>query len=107
MWSLITMVIGMFKLWLNRPNKGLRYIADSSYWLYLIHLPVVVALQIAFAEVQLHWSLKLLAISTITILTSIVLYDLLVRSTFMGKILNGKQQPRVLFAKHKLKFDDK
>ncbi|MCF2947857.1 acyltransferase family protein [Paraglaciecola aquimarina] len=101
MWSLIVVTIGVFKQWINRPNKLVRYIADSSYWLYLIHLPVVIGLQVAFAEIALHWSLKLLAISTISLLASIVLYDLLVRSTFIGKTLNGKRQPRVLFAKHK------
>lgn len=98
MWSLISISIGLFKRLLDRPSKIVRYMADASYWLYLIHLPIVVWLQIAFAEVPLHWSLKLPAVSLLTIGISLVLYDLIVRSTLIGKTLNGRRKERVLTA---------
>lgn len=97
MWSLVALTIGLFRHFFDRPNKTVRYVADSSYWLYLIHLPIVVWLQIAFAEFTLHWSLKLLSISVLTIFISIVLYDLFVRSTVIGAVLNGKRKPRLFF----------
>src|SRR5690606_26086637 len=97
MWSLVSLTIGLFRYFFNRPNKIVRYVADSSYWLYLIHLPIVIWLQIAFAELPLHWSIKLVSISALTIFISIVLYDAFVRSTFIGAILNGKPKPRFLF----------
>ena len=97
MWTLTALTIGICKRLFMRPKAVIRYIADSAYWLYLIHLPVVVWLQIAFAELPLHWSLKLLSICTLTFLLSIVLYDAFVRSTFIGAILNGKRKPRMLF----------
>ena len=97
MWSLISLTIGICKRLFIRTSKLIRYVADSAYWLYLIHLPVVICLQIAFAELPLHWSIKLLSICTIAILLSIVLYDALIRSTFVGAILNGKRKPRMLF----------
>ena len=97
MWSLVSLCIGLFKEFFDKPSKVVRYIADSSYWLYLIHLPFVVWLQIAFAELSLHWSLKLSAISLLTIGISLVLYDLFVRSTLIGKTLNGRKRERVLF----------
>jgi hypothetical protein len=64
--------------------------------MYLIHLPVVVWLQVALAEVPLHWSLKLPFISTITIAVSLLTYDLFVRSTFIGWVLNGRRRDRVM-----------
>jgi glucans biosynthesis protein C len=97
MWSLVSLSIGLFKRFFDKPSKVVRYIADSSYWLYLIHLPIVVWLQIAFAELSLHWSLKLVAISLLTIGISLVLYDLFVRSTLIGKTLNGRKRARALF----------
>ncbi len=97
MWSLIALTIGLFKRFLDRHSAVVRYVADASYWLYLVHLPVVVWLQVAFAELALHWSIKLLSISSITILLSLVFYDLFVRSTFIGATLNGRHKPRVLF----------
>lgn len=97
MWSLIAITLGLFRQFLNRPSAMVRYVADSSYWLYLIHLPIVLWLQIAVAELPFHWSVKLPAVSVITIVISIVLYDLFVRSTFIGATLNGRRKPRVLF----------
>lgn len=97
MWSLVALGIGLFKRFFDKPSKLVRYIADSSYWLYLIHLPIVVWLQIVFAELALHWSVKLISISLLTIGISLVLYDLFVRSTLIGKTLNGRKKERVLF----------
>ncbi|MBT8047922.1 MAG: acyltransferase family protein [Gammaproteobacteria bacterium] len=97
MWSLISLTIGLFKRFLDRPSAIVRYVADSSYWLYLSHLPIVIWLQVAVAELPLHWSIKLPAISVATIAISLLLYDLLVRSTFIGATLNGRRKPRVLF----------
>lgn len=97
MWSLVSVTIGLFKVIANQPNRVIRYIADSSYWLYLVHLPIVVWLQIAFAELPMHWSLKLVFISVLTIGISILLYDLVVRSTLIGKILNGRKREREIF----------
>lgn len=95
MWSLVALCIGLFRRYCDRASKTVRYLADSSYWLYLIHLPLVIWLQIAFAELPLHWLLKLIAICTITIAFSLALYDLWVRPTFIGAVLNGKRKARI------------
>jgi peptidoglycan/LPS O-acetylase OafA/YrhL len=97
MWFLVSITIGVCQRLFTRSSSLVCYIADSSYWLYLIHLPIVVWLQIAFAELPLHWSIKLACISAITIFISIVLYDAIIRSTFIGAALNGKRKPRCIF----------
>jgi glucan biosynthesis protein C len=97
MWSLVSVTIGVCKRLFTRPSTVVSYVADSSYWLYLIHLPIVLWLQIAFAELPLHWLIKLISISAITILVSIILYDALIRSTFIGAALNGKRKTRCIF----------
>ena len=96
MWSLVFLTIGVFRKLCPQPNAFVRYVADSSYWMYLIHLPVVIWLQVAFAELPLHWSLKLAAISAITIALALLTYDLFVRSTFIGQCLNGRRRERVM-----------
>ena len=96
MWSLVFLTIGIFRKLCQRPNAFVRYVADSSYWMYLIHLPLVVWLQVAVAEVPLHWSLKLAFISGLTIAASLLTYDLFVRSTFIGWVLNGRRRGRVV-----------
>ncbi|MFC1777677.1 acyltransferase family protein [Pseudomonadota bacterium] len=104
MWSLVTLSIGLFKRFFDKPSKFVQYIADASYWLYLIHLPIVIWLQIAFAELPFHWSLKLIAVSLLTIGISLALYDLLVRSTLIGKMLNGRTKERVLFRRNDIRL---
>jgi ABC-type multidrug transport system ATPase subunit len=71
-----------------------RYIADSSYWLYLGHLPIVFGLQALVMKVPLHWTIKFPAIIAITLAVLLVSYHYLVRPTFIGAILNGRKYPR-------------
>ncbi len=96
MWTLVFLTIGVFKTFCARPQPVVRYVADSSYWLYLVHLPIVVWLQVAVADLPLHWSLKLAGISTLTIALGLLSYDLFVRSTWLGALLNGRRRDRAL-----------
>ncbi|BCD99873.1 acyltransferase family protein [Marinagarivorans cellulosilyticus] len=96
MWTLIALTLGLFKTLFNRQSKIIRYFSDASYWLYLIHLPIVVWLQVAFAELPLHWGMKWALISSTTIIFSIILYDTCVRATLIGAILNGKKRKRLM-----------
>ncbi|MCF3648944.1 acyltransferase family protein [Synoicihabitans lomoniglobus] len=96
MWSLVSLTIGVFKKCCSRPRGWVRYVADSSYWMYLIHLPIVIWLQVAIAEVPIHWSFKLGIVSAATIAIALISYDLVVRSTFIGAVLNGRRRNRVL-----------
>jgi peptidoglycan/LPS O-acetylase OafA/YrhL len=96
MWSLVFLTLGIFKKLCARPHPLTRFVADSSYWMYLIHLPVVVWLQVAVAEIPMHWSLKLGFISAFTIVISLLTYDLFVRSTLIGWVLNGRRRDRVI-----------
>ncbi len=98
MWTLVWLTIGLFRHVFTRPSATVRYIADSSYWMYLIHLPVVVWLQVAVAEWEINWSLKLPFISLATIAIALLTYDLFVRSTWLGQLLNGRRRDRVIFA---------
>ncbi len=100
MWSLVSITIGLCKHLFAQSSSVVRYVADASFWIYLIHLPIVLWLQISFAELPLHWLIKLVSISLITILISIVLYELFIRSTFIGAALNGKRKPRRFFKVH-------
>ncbi|MEJ2258634.1 MAG: acyltransferase family protein [Woeseiaceae bacterium] len=99
MWSLVSISIGLFKRFFDRPSTVVRYVADASYWLYLIHLPIVIWLQVAVAEMAIHWSIKLAVIFATTVVVAMLLYDLVVRSTFVGEILSGRRKARVIFAR--------
>ena len=96
MWSLVFLTIALFRRWMSRSRAWVRYLADASYWIYLLHLPLVVWLQVAVSEWPLPWLAKWGLISLITIGISLLAYDLFVRSTRIGVILNGRRRERFL-----------
>jgi peptidoglycan/LPS O-acetylase OafA/YrhL len=98
LWSLVFLTLGFFRRTFPTPNTAVRYVADASYWIYLVHLPLVVWLQVAVAEWPIHWSYKLALVSGVTLGMALLSYDLLVRSTFLGGLLNGRRRERVLLS---------
>jgi ABC-type multidrug transport system ATPase subunit/peptidoglycan/LPS O-acetylase OafA/YrhL len=91
-WSLG--IIGAALRFCDGESKVRRYLADSSYWLYLAHLPLVFFLAAAFAKVPLHWAIKFPLILAITMTVLLTSYHYLVRPTWIGEILNGRRYPR-------------
>jgi peptidoglycan/LPS O-acetylase OafA/YrhL len=68
--------------------------ADASYWIYLVHYPIVLTLQDLLADVPLHWSIKFPAIVAVTVGFSLLTYHYLVRFTIIGRVLNGRRYTR-------------
>lgn len=93
MWHWIAALMGLFLRYLDSPSPAWRYVADSSYWLYIAHLPLVTTLQVALSTTPLHWTLKLMLIHIIALPVLFLSYHYLVRSTFIGRTLNGRTFP--------------
>lgn len=74
--SLVFITIGLFRRWMSRYRPAVRYIADASYWIYLIHLPIVVWFQVAVANWPLHWSVKWGVVSAASIGLCLLTYAL-------------------------------
>ena len=70
-----------------------RYVSDSSYWLYIVHLPLVVGLQVALARFALPFWVKFPFVCTVSTILLLVSYQYLVRSTLIGFVLNGRRYP--------------
>ena len=71
-----------------------RYVSDASYWIYLAHLPLVLALQAAMKDWPLHWALKFPLLLTVALVLLFASYHLLVRFTVIGEVLNGARRRR-------------
>ncbi len=96
MWGFVLGFLGLFVRHRRHASAAWRYVADSSYWIYLVHLPLVVLLQIAVARWPLSWMVKYPLILVVSMPLLFLSYDLLARSTFIGAQLNGRKYPRVL-----------
>lgn len=67
--------------WLTRPNRIMRYLAGSAYWTYLLHLPVLFAMQFLLMDAALPWPAKFAASVLSTVLVCLLSYELIVRRT--------------------------
>ncbi|MDF1843764.1 MAG: acyltransferase family protein [Rubripirellula sp.] len=90
-WLMSFGLIGLFQHFFASQNDRIRYLSDSAYWLYLMHLPLVQLLQSWMADWPLPSSLKLLAICSITTVSLLICYEVFVRYTPIGTLLNGKK----------------
>ena len=81
--------IGLFRKLCTRENNTIRYVSDSSYWLYVTHVPLIIVTQLAVRDWPLASGVKyflvLLAVTGLLLL----IYQFLVRYTWLGRLLNG------------------
>jgi glucan biosynthesis protein C len=94
MWSWTFAAIGLALKFLSGESPARRYIADSSYWLYLIHLPLVMALQAMVAPLNAPAEAKIVIVLGIAFPLMFASYQLMVRHSVIGAILNGRRAPR-------------
>jgi len=85
--------IGFILTYFDKPSPRIRYLSDASYWLYLIHLPVVIFFQILVAPLQIHWLLKMSLIFVPSFAILFLTYHYGVRNTWLGVLLNGRRYP--------------
>jgi ABC-type multidrug transport system ATPase subunit/peptidoglycan/LPS O-acetylase OafA/YrhL len=93
-WSWVLGLTGAALKFLSNYSATRRYIADASYWIYLMHLPVVAAFQIWVGHWPLHWTVKYPFILIASFAILFLSYHYLVRPTFIGQLLNGRKYPR-------------
>jgi peptidoglycan/LPS O-acetylase OafA/YrhL len=90
-WNWILAAIGLALKYLSKESPSRRYVADSSYWLYLIHLPIVMVLQAMVAKLNLPAEVKILIVLGVAFPLMFASYQLMVRRSFIGAILNGRR----------------
>ena len=98
MWSIIANLTGFCRRYFAKPNAISRYLADAAYSVYLLHLPVVIFVQIGVSELDFSWWIKLPLVCVVSLFVSLGLYDMLVRATWFGRLLNGKVNRSIVLA---------
>lgn len=91
-WSWTFALIGAARAFLKRENPAIRYLADASYWVYIVHIPLVMGLQ--YAVMNLDWPAEPKAAIVLlgTLAIALATYQLFVRYSFIGTILNGRRR---------------
>ncbi|SPX79566.1 Glucans biosynthesis protein C [Mycobacterium xenopi] len=94
LWCWCFAIIGAAVRFLDEPTPRVRYLSDASYWMYLVHVPIVWLLQASLLRWPLHWSVKFSLVISVTTALLLASYHWLVRSTFVGVFLNGRRYPK-------------
>ncbi len=95
-WFSIFACTGLFLRFYSRPSARWRYMSDASYWLFIMHMPVVVGLQVALLPVPLPALAKIPVVLALAVAILTVSYDFMVRPTWIGALLNGRRYRRGL-----------
>jgi peptidoglycan/LPS O-acetylase OafA/YrhL len=90
MMTFATLILG--KKYLNQNSVTMRYFADASYWIYIIHLPLLFFIQFYLLDVKWNMWVELMLSIVLTLSIGMLSYFLLVRWTFIGRMLNGKRR---------------
>lgn len=90
-WLVVFGAIGAAFRLCRRPSPALSYLADSSYWIYLIHMPILGLIQGDLFLVPGHalWKAPLVLAGTLAI--GFGTYQCLVRHTAIGTGLHGRR----------------
>lgn len=90
LWSIA--LIGLFVRYLSTQNRALRYLSDSSYWVFMVHMLCTIGFGVLLYNTPFG-ALGKMAINILaTTVTCLVTYHLFVRNTWIGVLLNGKRR---------------
>ena len=90
-WLMCFGTMGLFRLFASEERYWVRYASDSSYWLYLWHLPLVAASQLLVSGWPINVHLKFFLILAVAVTILLVVYQFAVRYTWVGVMLNGRR----------------
>ena len=90
-WLMIFGCIGFFRRWFSGENAKVRYASDASYWIYIAHMPLIMALQYWVSQWSWPSFVKFLFVCGLTVGILVLIYVYAIRYTWVGTLLNGKR----------------
>ena len=90
-WLMIVGLWGAFLHYFSRERAWVRYMADASYWCYLVSLTPIILLQFWVKDWPLPGVVKCSLVAILTMVVLLASYEWCVRYTFIGAILNGRK----------------
>ena len=91
-WFVTLGIMGLFARYCSHLGYRAQWFSDSAYWMYVAHLPLVLAIQIAVVSLPWPPSLKFVLVMVAVTLLLLTSYRWLVRYTWIGTLLNGPRK---------------
>ncbi|MFO0956197.1 MAG: acyltransferase family protein [Isosphaeraceae bacterium] len=91
-WLLVLGSLGVLMRLVESRGTVMRYLSESSFWIYLIHLPVIGLMQMLLLPVGWPVGLKVVLVASVAIAVSLVTYETSVRYSIVGELINGTRK---------------
>ena len=88
-WTMALGLVGLSHRFFARPGPRVAWLADASYWMYLAHVPLVLAAQLVVRDWPVPGMVKFVLILAAVTPVLLASYAWCVRPTIIGRILNG------------------
>ena len=88
-WIWVIAFLGLGHRFLNWTNGVLRYLTEATYPLYILHYPILMLFGYYMAGLSWPVELKYVTILSLTIATTFLVYDLVVKRTNVTRFLCG------------------
>jgi len=95
-WTMSLGLIGVFSRFSSRPSPLVSWLADASYWMYLVHVPLVMAAQLVVRPWAMPADIKFVLVMAMVTPVLLVSYRYGVRFTAIGRLLNGPRGPTTM-----------
>jgi peptidoglycan/LPS O-acetylase OafA/YrhL len=90
-WLMVFSLMGISRELISRESRVWRYLSDVAYWLYLAHLPLLLAAQAMMRTWDLPAIVKFGLICFGVTGVLLLIHQFFLRYTFLGTLLNRNQ----------------
>lgn len=75
-WALTLGSVALALRVVTGPGRVMRHLAGASYWIYLAHVPLLMAVQLAIAQWMFPWWIKIFVMDALVVGLLLVIYHL-------------------------------
>lgn len=90
-WLFIYYFTGLFLRYFNTDTSAIRFLSRSSYWIYLVHFPLILLIGLIMTDLNLGYSAKFFILLFLTTVICYYSYQFFVRNCWISVLLNGKR----------------
>jgi len=94
-WTLCIGFIGLAHRYLKKPQPAIRYLADSAYWVYFIHVPIT--FKLSYLAQQIEWGSSLFKSYVVLVVSTVIIYwsyNTFIRYGWLGDFFMGRRKSR-------------
>ena len=90
-WALTCLFLGGAQRWFDRESPWIQYVSQSSYWVFLVHMPLVCLAGWWLVQFDFPSPFKFLLVCGFTALAALLSFHYVVQKTWLSDFLHGRR----------------